>query len=199
MLRTIRQYGIRGSLRLLTSLVKTKLFYSKSRLIRFPFDIRNRHLIDLGIGLTTGYGCRIEAYSTDSSDKKLLIFGSNVQINDYVHISAGEKVTIGDNVLMASKIFISDISHGKYVGEGQDNPKNNPAFRKLYTRPITIERNVWIGESCCILPGVRIGEGSIIGALSVVTHDVPPFSICVGSPAKVIKRFDFNSGKWEKV
>ena len=51
----------------------------------------------------------------------------------------------------------------------------------------------------CILPGVTIGEGSIIGALSVVTKDIPPFSIAVGSPAKVIKIYNFETEKWENV
>lgn len=54
-------------------------------------------------------------------------------------------------------------------------------------RPIHIERNVWIGFDACILPGVRIGEGSIVGVRSVVSQDVPPFTIVAGNPARVIR------------
>ena len=52
---------------------------------------------------------------------------------------------------------------------------------------------------CCILQGVTIGEGSIIGAMSVVTKDIPPYTIAVGSPAKLIKRYNFENKKWDKI
>lgn len=57
-------------------------------------------------------------------------------------------------------------------------------------RPIRIERNVWLGFDCCVLPGVTIGEGSVIGARSVVTTDVPPFTLAAGNPARVIRRLE---------
>jgi len=57
-------------------------------------------------------------------------------------------------------------------------------------RPIRIERNVWIGFDACILPGVTVGEGSVVGARSVVVEDVPPFSVAVGNPARVIRKLD---------
>ena len=74
-----------------------------------------------------------------------------------------------------------------------------PKERKIYSSPIKIEKNVWIGELCCILQGVTIGEGSIIGAMSVVTKDIPPYTIAVGSPAKLIKRYNFENKKWDKI
>jgi hypothetical protein len=80
-------YGFIGSVKMLRNLLLTKLFYSKSRLIRFPFDIRNKSNIDLGIGLTTGVGCRIEAFPK-IKENIVLQFGKSVQINDYVHITA---------------------------------------------------------------------------------------------------------------
>lgn len=57
-------------------------------------------------------------------------------------------------------------------------------------RPIRIERNVWVGFDACVLPGVTIGEGSVIGARSVVVEDVPPFSVAVGNPARVIRKLE---------
>ena len=57
-------------------------------------------------------------------------------------------------------------------------------------RPIRIGRNVWIGFDACVLPGVNIGEGSVIGARSVVVEDVPPFSVAVGNPARIIRKLD---------
>ncbi|MBR1639808.1 MAG: hypothetical protein IJ688_10530 [Treponema sp.] len=131
---------------------------------------------------------------------KALSFGENVQINDYVHIAALEKVKIGDNVLIASKVFISDLNHGSYNGDAEDsNPNEIAKNRKLFSAPVEICNNVWIGELCSILPGVTIGANSIIGANSVVTKDIPPNSIAVGNPAKVIKQYNFSAKKWEKI
>jgi acetyltransferase-like isoleucine patch superfamily enzyme len=195
----LRKYGGLGSLMLFASYLFTKLFYPRSRLLRLPIDIRNKKLIDLGKGLTTGYGCRLEAYPVNKTGSKCLIFGDNIEINDYVHIAAGEKVSIGDHVLIAGKVFISDINHGNYKGQNPDSPLSVPNSRGLSTRPVIIEDNVWIGESVSILPGVTIGRGSIIGANSVVSKNIPPAVIAVGSPAKPVKKYNFQSNIWENL
>lgn len=195
----IKRYGLLGSARLLVSLVYTKIFFSKARLIRLPFDIRNRRFIKIGANFTTGFGCRLEAFPTDHNNHDSLVIGKNVELNDYVHIAAGEKVVIGDDVLIASRVFISDLNHGNYTGIDQDNPLVKPNDRKLSTKPVIINDNVWIGESVCILAGVTIGKGSVIGAMSVVTKNIPEFSIAVGSPAKVVKMYDFEKKVWTKI
>nr|WP_068892641.1 DapH/DapD/GlmU-related protein [Pedobacter panaciterrae] len=195
----IKKYGILGYMRLLKSLIYTKLRFPKARLLRLPFDIRNRKFIDIGNGLTTGFGCRFEAFPIENSTSKCLIFGSNIEINDYVHIAAAKKIIIGNNVLIASKVFISDINHGNYSGDSVDSPDVPPNKRKLSAKPIIIEDNVWIGEGVCVMAGVRIGLGSIIGASAVVTKDVPSNSIAVGNPARVVKVYNFENGIWEKI
>ena len=163
-----------------------------------PFDVRNKSNIDFGYGLTTGTGCRIEAFP--QSEKIVLKFGKNVQLNDYVHITAMNSVTIGDNVLMASKIFISDCAHGSYSGDVIDsNPDSVPIDRPLSFKPIMIEDNVWLGEFVSVLPGVTIGKGTIVGANSVVSKDLPKYVIAVGSPAKPVKKFNFSTQRWEKI
>ena len=177
------------------SYLYTKVFFKSARLIRLPFDIRNKQFIRFGKNLTTGIFCRFEAYPQDINSKTIFI-GDDVEINDYVHISGGQKVVIGNKVLIASKVFISDINHGNYKGIIHDNPLIPPKERKLSMSPVLIGDNVWIGEGVCIMPGVTIGEGSIIGASSVVTRNIPSYSIAVGSPCKVIKVFDFTSNKW---
>lgn len=97
-------------------LIRTKLISPKSRLIRFPLRLHGKRYIDFGESLTTGKNCRLEAYSLDGTPDKRLIFGKDIQINDNVHIDAMGRVEIGDNVLMASHVFISDNSHGGYGG-----------------------------------------------------------------------------------
>ena len=195
----LKRYGFYGLLRLVLSLILTKLFFKKVRLIRFPFDIRNKSNIDFGIGLTTGVGCRIEAFPK-IKENIVLQFGKNVQINDYVHITAMESVKIGNNVLLASKIYISDCSHGSYCGDENDSPPNTiPAARPLFAKPVLIEDNVWLGEFVSVLPGVTIGKGTIVGANSVVAKSLPANVIAIGTPAKPIKKFNFETSRWEKI
>ena len=195
----IRTYGFFGLIKLSIQKIRTIIFFSSSRLIRFPIIIRGKKYIDFGSKLTTGEGCRFEAYNNQKS-KKSLIFGKNIQLNDHVHITAMNKVFIGDNVLMASKIYISDCSHGFYNGEEMDSsPEQHPIDRSYNVSEVIIEDNVWLGEFVSVLPGVTIGKGAIIGSNSVVTKDIPANTIAVGSPAKVIKKYNFETKKWERI
>ena len=180
--------------------VRGWFIFKNARLIRFPFRVRGKQYIKIGKGFTTGFNCRIDALNINNFGEKYLIeIGENVEINDEVHIGATQKIIIEDNVLIASKVYISDHNHGSYKGDEQDSPMSIPKGRKIHSSPIRIEKNVWIGELCCILQGVTIGEGSIIGAMSVVTKDIPPYTIAVGSPAKLIKRYNFETKKWDKL
>lgn len=179
------------------SLILTKLFYPKARLIRRPAFIRGKNSLVYGTGLTTGHGCRFDLPGTG---EKTLFIGKNCEIGDMVHIVAHERVEIGDDCLFASKIFISDTEHGSYSGSELDsNPGIPPKNRSLTTKPVKIGDRVWIGENVCILSGVEIGEGSIVGANSVVTRNVEANTIMVGVPAKAIKKWDDNSKRWIKI
>lgn len=91
-------------------------------------------------------------------------------------------VIIGDDVFIGPKCNLITINHDV-------NPDNRSA---TYGRPIVIEDKVWIGINSTILPGVKIGYGSIVGAQSVVTHDVPPMTIVAGNPARTIKKIEIN-------
>lgn len=117
-----------------------------------------------------------------------ILIGNNVSVNYHAHIASVNKVQIGDNVLIGSKVFIADHSHGEASSEALLLP---PSKRKLYSKgTVIIEDNVWIGENCAILPGVTIGQNSIIGANSVVTKSIPPNCVAAGNPARLIKTID---------
>lgn len=197
----LKRYGFFGLVKHGFSLLVTKLFYKGARLIRRPIEVRGKSLIDFGVNLTTGSYCRIEAVILTKNDmlqSKKIIFGKNVILNDSVHIAANELVKIGNNVLIASKVFITDHNHGSYSENGC-SPLSPPNERPIVTRSVHIEDNVWLGEFVSVLPGVTIGFGSIIGTGSVVTKSIPPYSIAVGMPAKVIKRFNLERQIWETV
>ena len=160
-----------------------------SVLFESPFVIAGEKYISLGKNIRSKPRFQIEAFD-EIGDMKFspeIIIGNNVSINYDVHIGCVNKVVIGNGVLIASKVFITDHSHG-----GTDlcsltvPPSNRPIISK---GPVIIEDNVWIGESVAIMPGVKIGHNSIIGANSVVTKNVPAYSIVVGAPAKVIKQY----------
>ncbi len=133
-------YGFWGIIRLSFSVLWTKLFFPGSRLIRVPIDVRGKRFIDFGTNLTTGFNCRIEAFPLSSEFKKTIKFGNNVQINDYVHISGVGSVTIGNDVLIASKIFISDNNHGKYDHHDGDSPLTIPIERRAIFKPVVLFR-----------------------------------------------------------
>lgn len=102
-------------------------------------------------------------------------------------------VQIGNNVMLAQNIVVSGLNHG------YQDVLLSPSQQKVTCAEITISDNVWIGANSVITAGVTLGKHAIIGAGSVVTKDIPPFSVAVGNPAKVIKQFNADSGKWERL
>ena len=194
MFNKIKHYGVIGCYKLFLSLIYTKVFHPTAKLIRLPIDIRGMHNIYFGCGFVSGFNCRIETYNVGK-----IFFGKNCQINDYVHIAANSSIIIGDDCLIASKVFISDLNHGFYSGEKQSNPIDICSKRELDSNPIVIGNNVWIGESCSILPGVNIGKNVIIGANSVVTKSFQDNVIIAGNPAIIIKKWNEIKNEWDKV
>lgn len=160
--------------------------------------------MQIGKDFTAGRGLWLEAVDTYRPAAQFfspeLIIGDRVNVGEYVHIGCNHHVEIGDDVLMGSKIYITDHNHGVYCGENSDSPQVPPNQRKLTEgKRVVIGKRCWIGEFVAILPGVTIGEGSIIGSHSTVTHDIPANSIAVGSPARVMKTWDAVRGVWIKL
>jgi lipopolysaccharide O-acetyltransferase len=120
-----------------------------------------------------------------------------VVVGDSVHIAAVRRVSIGDNVLMGSRILITDHNHGIYRGTFQTDPNVPPQLRTLGEEGVvSIGRNVWLGDGVVVLPNTIIGDGSLVGANSVVSGEIPKHSIAVGAPAKVIRTFDTLTNHW---
>jgi acetyltransferase-like isoleucine patch superfamily enzyme len=119
--------------------------------------------------------------TVNTIEKGRIEIGNNVHVGEGTIISAHHLIRIGNDVLIGPHNVIVDLSHGK---ESFDIPMR---LQPLQSKPIHIQNNVWISSQCVILPGVTLGEGSIIGAGAVVTKDVAPYSIVAGIPARVIK------------
>lgn len=113
-----------------------------------------------------------------------VIIGSDCAIGAWNHITCVNKIVIGSGLLTGKWVTITDNSHGRTDYESLQIP---PMKRMIYSKgPIIIGNNVWIGDKATILPGVTIGDGAVIAANSVVTKDIPSFSVVAGSPAKII-------------
>lgn len=196
----LRWYGVGGLITLFFDVLTTRLFFAGARIVRRPAYVRGRPWMHLGRGLTTGRRLRLDAIPSNGNRGLLLTLGVDVQVNESVHIAAHHSIRIGDRVLLASNVFITDHNHGTYNGEGpHSDPRSAPALRPISMAPVVLEDDVWVGEYVTILPGVTIGRGTVIGSMSVVTRSIPPFSIAVGSPARVVKRYNFDTARWEAV
>lgn len=152
-----------------------------------PLYLSGGKYISIGNNFSILSRARIEAidcYNEKRFNPKITI-GDNVVINSDFHIGAIGNIEIEDNVVIASRVYISDHTHGKL---DRNDIYINVADRYLYSKgPVCIGKNVWIGEGCCILPNVRIGENTVIGANSVVTKDIPSNVIAAGVPCRVIR------------
>ena len=192
------RYGFPGMIRLIRDFLLTKLSVPGARILRWPWYIRGFRHIRFGSGFTAGVGLRLDAFS-EEKDRICIHIGSRVEMNDYVHIGSVYSVTIGDDVLIASRVFITDHDHGCYGGSGpHSSPETRPADRDLRVSPVCIGNRAWLGEGVTILPGVTIGAGAVIGANAVVTQDIPEHCLAVGTPARVIKRYDSTIGQWAR-
>ena len=150
--------------------------------------LKGAQYISLADNVSISERCIIEVYDSYHEQKfaPILTIGTNSHIGDGGHITCINRVQIGNNVLMGRKIFITDNAHGASERDLLDTAPNK---RPLTSKgPVIIEDNVWIGEMVCIMPGVRIGKSSIIGANAVVTKDIPPYSVAAGNPARIVKQ-----------
>ncbi|WP_027087611.1 acyltransferase [Cohnella panacarvi] len=173
------------------------LFYRIGRKssVSHPFYTENPELIQLGDKVYIGPYCRIEAYPPDGMSRRkkpTLTIGNRVTMEHAVHISCAESLVIEDDVMIAGRCYISDNNHS-FDPLGPPY-KKQPASSK-HTR---IGKGVWLGQNVCILAGADVGEGSVIGAGSIVNGYIPAYSIAVGTPARVIKRYNFDTQAWVK-
>jgi len=177
----------------------------KNLTINLPRNIANSDRIFLGNDIKLGPGTLLipvtrypsswmrhpESLEIKQTFNPKITIGNRVTSTGGLQISAYSKITIESDVLFATNINITDGSHGY---ESASNPyKYQPIFR---IAPVAIKRGCWIGQNVVILPGVSIGEFSIIGANSVVTKSIPERSIAMGTPARVTKKWDEQFQRW---
>lgn len=128
---------------------------------------------------------QLSARKVGSINPKLII-GNGCLVRSGSHITTINSIIIGNGLLTGNNVLISDNSHGDITLETLMIP---PRERLVTSKGgVTIGNNVWLGNNVCVLSGVTIGDGVIVGSNSVVTHDIPSYSVAAGIPAKVIKK-----------
>lgn len=158
-------------------------------LFHFPLHLEGDALQSISIGDNTTFqencvlGCRC-SYGIQKFNPEIRI-GNNCDIGAYSHITAINKVIIGDGLLTGRFVFIGDNAHGGLSYEESTLP---PSKRNLLSKgDLVIGKNVWIGDKATVLGGITIGDNVIVAANSVVTHDVPSNCMVAGCPARIIK------------
>jgi acetyltransferase-like isoleucine patch superfamily enzyme len=147
--------------------------------------------IIVGSKVYVGYNSWLAALPLTGEKECTLEIGDGTSIGNFNHIYATKRITIGKNVLTADKVYIADNLHGY-------KDINLPIMKQPIKQINIVEigDGTWLGENVCII-GVKIGKNCVIGANSVVTKDIPDYSVAVGSPAKIIKRYNFKTKLWD--
>jgi acetyltransferase-like isoleucine patch superfamily enzyme len=175
--------------------------------ILMPRKIVNPSKIFLGNDVRLGSRCILHALTeypggwahpqknhVSQKFNPMIIIGNRVVASGSLHLAAAHKIVIEDDVMFAANVFVCDCTHGYYK---TDVPYKYQALSNI--APTIIKKGSWIGQNAVILPGVTIGEFSIIGANSVVNKDIPDKCIAFGAQAKVIKSRSLSHGKWVKI
>lgn len=157
-----------------------------------PLKIKGGKYIIIGENTIVQYKSWIEANPLIGELKAELIIGNGCVLGHFNEIYATKSIVIENNVLTADRVYISDNLHG------YENP-NIPVIKQPIKQngTVRIGEGSWLGVGVCVI-GANIGKHCIIGANAVVTHDIPDYSVAVGIPAKIIKRYDFKLKKWIK-
>jgi acetyltransferase-like isoleucine patch superfamily enzyme len=152
---------------------------------RVRMDVMPFNMFSLGADST------IEDFSTVNNGVGDVIIGQRTRIG-MSNVLIGP-VNIGNDVMFAQNIVLSGLNHG------YEDVTVVPHKQKVTTAPIIIEDEVWLGANVVVVAGVTIGKHSVVAAGAVVTKSIPPYSVAVGNPARVIKQYNFETKQWERV
>jgi len=196
MIRMVRRFAGRAFLGLYRSLQRgwAKSFslltsgsfasFGAKSVIQPPVRLTGERRIAIGARVFVGAGSWLQVLESED-EHVALEMGDGTSIAGNCVVSAARSVRIGDRVLIARGVYISDHSHAF-----EDTGRAVLDQGVTRVEPVEICDGAWLGENVVIGPGVRVGRGAVIGANSVVLDDVPDHSVAVGTPAKIIRRLE---------
>jgi hypothetical protein len=156
--------------------------WGKNSTIQFPLRLSGEQRIAIGSDVFIGSGSWLHVIDTPSASSPAIVVDDGTRITGACVLSAVSMIHIGENVLIARNVYISDHSHAFL-------DPNVPIRKQGLTKiaPVEIGAGAWLGQNVVVNPGVRIGRNAVVGANSVVTRSVPDYSLVVGAPARVIR------------
>jgi len=170
--------------------------FGKGSVIKFPSKVWNKDCIEIGKNVFIAENAFLSTVKEHKGKKfqPSLVIGDNVCIGANFHVSCTESVIIEKNVLISDRVFIAD---GMHEFENISVPIiDQPMTNK---GKVLIKEGSFLGINIVILAGVTVGKNSVVGASSVVTRNVPDYSVVIGNPARIIKMYDGKTKKWIKV
>lgn len=184
-----------------TFLLKGKFaYFGKGSVIKPFLNANNLNYIFIGDNVNIGsfswvsVSTDFAGHKAESTNKIRLKIGNNTDVGNNAFIVANNQVEIGEDVIMAPYVYISDHIHS--YEDVNKSLHEQPLSQNGY---VLIGNNVFLGIKSSILPNVKIGDHSVVGANAVVTKDVPPYCVVVGNPARIIKKYNKLKKQWERV
>jgi acetyltransferase-like isoleucine patch superfamily enzyme len=167
--------------------------FGEGSIVKFPYKVWGKKHIYLGKNVFIAENSFLSAVTNWHNVRfnPSIEIGDNTTIGSNFFATAIRKIKIENDVLISDRVFVSDHIHD-YKNTKMPILKQPLEFKG----EVLIKRGSFIGINAVIMPGVTIGINSVVGASSVVTHDVPDFSVVAGSPARVVKYFDQDKKKW---
>lgn len=167
------------------SILSSRAFaaYGTHSVLQLPLRLSGESRIAVGDDVFIGAGSWLQVLG-DPDGPVAISIGSGTSISGTCVLSAAERITLGNSVLIARNVYIADHMHT------YDRP-GVPVLAQGITRiaPVEIGEGAWLGQNVVVGPGVRIGPGAVIGANSVVLSDVPAYCVAVGAPARIVRSF----------
>lgn len=171
--------------------------FGKHSVIYQPILVSGKKGISIGNNVFIRNGARFECiFSWGGASKQhydaSITIGDNTSIEQNVQLCSAGKLQIGHDCLLTADVYVGNVIHS------YESPDQGPLGQPLIVEDVSIGDYTFIGVGTKVLPGSHIGKNCIIGANSVIKGEIPDYSVAAGCPARVIKRYDFESGCWRK-
>lgn len=164
--------------------------YGKGVLLIPPARVENPECISLGPGVIVHEHAWLCVQRRPGLPAPALSIGDRTSFNRFAKVVCHGSVHFGADVILADRVYVSDVEH---------EPVPGGDVRLTEPRPVVIGAGVFLGVGVVVKPGVTVGEGAYVAAAAVVHDDVPPYSVVTGDPARVVRRRDPATERWERV